>query len=394
MIDGQTSGAICINGESTVMNFMHTTTEESYEVVYVISNTDDEIISVSDEPFYDFLDQQAGDCKLYAFVFQGSLDEASTEAGLSVSGISADVCGELTSEYVSIQKLECNTEGGCSDLYISEYLEGTSQNKAIEIYNPTPFDINLSEYTVSTYNNGATTPTNQQVLSGTLVSGDVYVVSHSDASALILAEADETSGISWYNGNDVIALYHNNVLIDILGVIGEDPGESTPWDVNGVQYAMAEHTLVRSPLVNSGETDWAVGQTQWEVYPQNTFDYIGSHTAIPCNFDETPTISFSNSSLTTQEGNTVNVNVTVAFPISEVEAEITIVGGDADPLLDFTNVFPASIIFQEGEFTPQTVQVMITDDMLPEGAETIDLELTTTTDGVQIGIAFLTITIL
>ena len=394
LINGQTSGAICVNGESTIMEFMHTTNEESYELLYVLANEDNEIITTSDEAFFDFLDQEVGDCRMYAFVFQGNIDESTIEADLPILGISASLCGELTPSFIDIQKLECNTEDGCSDLYISEYLEGTSQNKAIEIYNPTPFDIDLSEYTVSTFNNGATSPTNQQTLSGTLVSGDVFVVSHSDASALILAEADETSGVSWYNGNDAIALYHNNLLIDILGVIGEDPGESTPWDVNGVEFAMAEHTLVRSALVNSGETDWTIGQTQWEVYPQNTFDFIGTHTATPCNFDETPTISFTNTELITQEGNIVNINVTVAFPISEVEAEIQIIGGDADPLTDFDNIFPQGIIFEEGQFTPQTVQLMITDDLLPEGEETIDLELTTSTEGVEIGITFLTITIL
>lgn len=394
LIDGQTSGAICVNGEGTILEFSHTTTEESYELLYVLATIDDEIVAVSDEPLFDFLDQAVGDCRLYGFVFQGNLDEASTEVDLPISGISATLCGELTPGFVEIQKLECNTEGGCSDLYISEYLEGTSQNKAIEIYNPTPFDVNLSEYTISTYNNGNTSPTNQQVLSGTLTSEDVYVITHSDASALILAEADESSGISWFNGNDAIALYHNDVLIDILGVIGEDPGESTPWDVNGVEFGMAEHTLVRNPLINSGETDWLIGQSQWDVYPQNTFDFIGSHTATPCNFDETPTVSFVTQSLVTQEGNMVSVNVSVAFPISEVEAEINLVGGSADDVLDFDNIFPIIVTFEEGVFTPQNVQFMITEDLLPEGAETIDLELTALTPDVEVAISELTITIL
>jgi len=38
----------------------------------------------------------------------------------------------------------------CSDLFFSEYIEGGSNNKAIEIYNPTGSSINLSGYTVST----------------------------------------------------------------------------------------------------------------------------------------------------------------------------------------------------------------------------------------------------
>jgi|GEM_PF-373997 len=44
----------------------------------------------------------------------------------------------------------------CSDLFISEYLEGYADNKALEIYNPTDHPINLSDYTLARYRNGST----------------------------------------------------------------------------------------------------------------------------------------------------------------------------------------------------------------------------------------------
>ncbi|MFM7301516.1 MAG: lamin tail domain-containing protein, partial [Crocinitomicaceae bacterium] len=39
----------------------------------------------------------------------------------------------------------------CAKIFISEYVEGWSNNKAIEIYNPTSSNINLGEYFVARY---------------------------------------------------------------------------------------------------------------------------------------------------------------------------------------------------------------------------------------------------
>ncbi|MEO0404867.1 MAG: lamin tail domain-containing protein, partial [Bacteroidota bacterium] len=215
LINGQSQGAVCINGDNTTLDFEHESPEESFELLFVLTTEDDEIIEAFDEPFYDFSGLTPGNCRLYAYVHQGNVDEETLEADLPASGIAADICGELTPEFIAIQKLECDENGGCTDLFISEYLEGTSNNKAIEVYNPTPFNIDLTNYTISTFNNGSATPTNQDILQGALAPGDVYVISHAEANSFILNEADETSGISWFNGNDAIALYNNDLLIDI-----------------------------------------------------------------------------------------------------------------------------------------------------------------------------------
>ena len=43
----------------------------------------------------------------------------------------------------------------CGDIFISEYVEGTSNNKALGIYNPTIYPINLNgNYRLIRYNNG------------------------------------------------------------------------------------------------------------------------------------------------------------------------------------------------------------------------------------------------
>ncbi len=48
----------------------------------------------------------------------------------------------------------------CSDLFISEYIEGSNNNKALEIYNPTSSAINLSGYAIGRFSNGSTTTAN------------------------------------------------------------------------------------------------------------------------------------------------------------------------------------------------------------------------------------------
>lgn len=46
----------------------------------------------------------------------------------------------------------------CSNLFISEYVEGTGNNKAIEIYNPTGNPINLDGYRLIRWDNGSVPP--------------------------------------------------------------------------------------------------------------------------------------------------------------------------------------------------------------------------------------------
>ena len=88
-----------------------------------------------------------------------------------------------------------------ADLFFSEYAEGSSNNKYLEIYNGTGQSVGLSSYLIRYSQNGATAWSSSELgLSGTLLGGDVYVVAHASADASILAEADTTeSSISNFN---------------------------------------------------------------------------------------------------------------------------------------------------------------------------------------------------
>ncbi|NQV30223.1 MAG: lamin tail domain-containing protein [Candidatus Marinimicrobia bacterium] len=180
---------------------------------------------------------------------------------------------------------------GQTTLFFSEYIEGSSSNKAIEIYNGTGSDVDLAGYAVLRLNNGATTGQDSTVLSGTLLAGDVYVIGNSSAVAEILDESDSLGTATYYNGDDFMALAYDansdgafdaaTEAIDVIGILGNDPG--TAWDVAGVVGATAEHTLIRKTAITAGNTDWAASagttaeDSEWMVFDQNYFGSIGSH---------------------------------------------------------------------------------------------------------------------
>ncbi|WP_111708595.1 endonuclease [Lutibacter citreus] len=154
-----------------------------------------------------------------------------------------------------------------SELFISEYIEGSLENKALEITNFTGSAIDLSIYSLKINVNGASDwDTTILNLSGTLNNGDVFIAANSLADPLILAEADLTTSTAplLFSGNDAIGLFKNDILIDLLGVVASD-----------VDYA-PQVTLRRKPTISSPNTTYTV--SEWDIYPIDTFSGLGSHT--------------------------------------------------------------------------------------------------------------------
>ena len=165
-----------------------------------------------------------------------------------------------------------------ADLFISEYIEGSSFNKAIELYNGTgaAVDLDAGLYTLELYSNGAATPSQSVALTGTVADGDVFVLAHSSADAAILAETDQISGsVINYNGDDAVVLRKDGAVVDAFGQIGFDPGSEWP---GGGQ----NDTLRRAETVCAGDTnpdDAFDASVEWVTFAQDTFDGLGSHTA-------------------------------------------------------------------------------------------------------------------
>lgn len=168
------------------------------------------------------------------------------------------------------------------DLLLSEYIEGSSFNKAVEVYNGTGADAVLSEYVLELYTNGSATASqslNLGTIAASLANGDVLVLAHPSANAAILAVADGTSStVINFNGDDAVALRRNGVIVDVLGQIGFDPGSE--WGAG--LTSTADNSLRRQAAVCQGDVDGSNlfdPADEWDGFAADTFDGLGAHTA-------------------------------------------------------------------------------------------------------------------
>ena len=185
----------------------------------------------------------------------------------------------------------------CSDLFISEYVVGSANNRALEIYNPTNEAISLSGYQVGRFRDGAQVPMLLD-LHGTVPSYGTFVIvvdkrdpngtgfeEPVDMELQALADTFvnpvyvQTNSPFYFNGDDAVVLTKGpTVMMDLMGRIGEDPG--TAWaDSNGTWWT-SNKTLVRKATVLKGvQASPAVFEVQveWDSLPNNTFTMLGQH---------------------------------------------------------------------------------------------------------------------
>lgn len=282
-----------------------------------------------------------------------------------------------------------NGVGPCHNLFFSEYIEGSSNNKAIEIYNPTSSSVDLSNYVVYRFNNGSPTPSDSLFPQGMIAAGDVYVISNPSIALPNVSLEDDTSHtITFYNGDDALAIVQKptNDTLDVIGEIGVDPGSS--WTVGA--GATSNFTLIRMIGVNQGTTDWAIGATQWNVLPIDTEDSIGGHTMSPCGSVVNPTVNFSQPNMSVSEGVgsiTIDINIVDenASPTS-VDVVLNAGGSSATEPLDFTYSTTTTITFPANSNAIQSITIPIIDDSMVEGNEDFILELLNPTNSASVGV--------
>lgn len=165
---------------------------------------------------------------------------------------------------------EPEPEPGNADLFISEYVEGSSNNKYIEIYNPTNETIDLSSYSLDLNTNGGESWSKDgggfssySELSGTIGAKSTIVYKHAEA-AIFEGEAT-TCGAANFNGNDPVGLFKNGTLIDIVGKFA-----------NGSADFAKDVTLRRKSNVTSPSSTYDA--SQWETLSKDDVSGLGSHT--------------------------------------------------------------------------------------------------------------------
>lgn len=159
-----------------------------------------------------------------------------------------------------------------ADIFISEYVEGSSNNKALELFNPTNDFIDLTGYRVRVFANGRTSATGTISLAGSLGPQETYVITHGAADETLKALADMVSNTASWNGNDAIVLEKNGETIDSFGRVGEDPGRA--WSVDGV--STMDMTLRRKAVLYDTTPDDEFNPAiEWAAFPKDDFSDIG-----------------------------------------------------------------------------------------------------------------------
>jgi len=159
------------------------------------------------------------------------------------------------------------------ELLISEYVEGSSNNKAIEIANLITSPVELDGYNLRRDSNGGGEWSERFDLTGTINVGDVIVIINANAnSQILLDQADivvaNNQSTNYgeplnFNGNDPVGLFKDDVLIDIVGEFG-----------GGSSNFAKDKTLRRKSTVVEPNINFDLNN-EWEIFPMDTFDDIG-----------------------------------------------------------------------------------------------------------------------
>jgi hypothetical protein len=167
-------------------------------------------------------------------------------------------------------------------VFFSEYVEGSSNNKAVEIYNGVGEAIDLSTCSVLVYANGNAEPSSTIGLNNgqdgvvAVDAGGTYVLCNGRADENLAPLCDQTSGALSFNGDDAVSLVCDGVTVDVFGQIGMDPGAA--WEAGDI--STVNRTLRRQCDIILGDDlgdDAFDPSAEWDGLAQDTFDGLGSH---------------------------------------------------------------------------------------------------------------------
>ena len=177
-----------------------------------------------------------------------------------------------------------------ADLIISEYVEGSSYNKAVELLNSGSDPVHLQEYKLVKFANG---DKDKEALfelpEHDLKAGETYLVVNSDSRVdqELVDKADVRNSVVNFNGDDPVQLIKfregdeelkTEIVVDTFGIFAEN---GTPVK------AFENNTWARRPgqLTGSGE---AYNPDQWGTLGKDNFAGLGLSPADPASPDLPP----------------------------------------------------------------------------------------------------------
>jgi hypothetical protein len=378
----------CTGGtlSSTSSNYVFCDTEENALVtVSIIDNVTDAgqvtvsyltdnnnlIVAALEGETIDMSAYPVGSYRIWGITYFPNIDPATVEVGDDLTQITTDgACFAFTSNFVAIEVVECNFENACQSLIISEYFEGSSFNKVIELYNTSNFPIDLDAYELFLYANGAVDYTSVFAPQGILQGGETFVIVHPTADAELLALADTTSTVTNFNGDDAVVLTENLVPIDVIGEVGIDPG--TTWPVGS--GSTANFSLVRYNYVSAGNASWAICQNQYIPGASDVYSTIGNHDFIPCS--TIPQIGFVVNAISISEDvATLEVGIQAYNIANATDIELNFIDGTAVSPEDYINDGPVAVSFPAGNSIQYVTIQIVNDELEEDNAEYFSLLL-------------------
>jgi len=225
----------------------------------------------------------------------------STATSYTVQISAQDNVGNMSNLSDEIIAVTNNNDANSTEIFFSEYLEGSSNNKALELVNLTNADIDLSAYSIKRQSNGglngADWEFNFPLTGKTIKSQDVFVIVNeaagehpaskskkaiaagdfliSIADSIRVHNGDTNFGAPLnFNGDDPIGLFKNNVLIDIIGTY------------NSGQIDFGEDkTLRRKKNITQPNTVFDI-TNEWDIFDKDNADDFGKHSAITLSIDD------------------------------------------------------------------------------------------------------------
>jgi len=296
-------------------------------------------------------------------------DIAFTSPATGVTLTITDNAGITTPTIISNSFDVTGAVAGCTELFFSEYVEGSSNNKYLEIFNPTISSINLDDYTILIYGNGSLSPTTtiHFTTSASIPSNGTYVIAHSSANIWTGGAPNQTISNLNFNGNDVVVLQKSTTNIDVIGTIG-----------NSADFAK-DTTLIRKNTVELPNTTYTT--SEWEVLASNTITNLGLHESnCPCTATTTYTSTgwtngdpnITTKAIFMHNYNTSSANIEACK--CEVDTGVTVTVAATSYLKVLDNITNNGTITVKN----QGSVVQINDNATVIGAGTFNTEITTT----------------
>ena len=268
-------------------------------------------------------------------------------------------------------------------VFISEYVEGSAFNKGVELYNSdaVPFDLAAADCGLRGYQNGSASVGWTVTLTGSVSAGGTYLIANSDAS--FAASADVTGGVD-FNGDDAVEFFCDGAAVDIIGQIGFDPGsEWGTGDVSTQNNTIRRRIDVCTP--DADGTDAFDPAIEWDGFPNDTFDGLGSHTA-NCGDDITPPAINSVTPSTTGPTAAPSIDFSVIFSEAitgfEDPADVTVnTSGTSFVGVSFTaNSASSHTVTVDGISGTGTLSLTVNAGSVIDGAGNPNVDTLTSTD--------------